>query len=174
MRLLKFILFLPFIFSCEKEIDRAKIVYNGGSHQASSRSDNEFRRLLNSKKKTDDYFVRFSHNSRYLINNPNGKPYMGWNKIGGTFKPTVNPSNSFGVHDDSYRMVWRYSPLDTSYGIAYYQYQDGERRWHVIQDGIKEGEVAMIPNFKLKYAFVSEPYFGGVYEAPHDVIIEIW
>jgi hypothetical protein len=182
MKLLLLLFISITLLSCEKkscsELSSRVITikYSAGKHRVLNRSVWDFLDLLECKQSVDDYHVIFSYKSRYLIPAGTGAGvyYKGWNKIGGTFNPTLDLNTSFGMHDNSHRMVWRYNPEDTTYEIAEYYYRNGVRGWDIMQSNIKEGDTATFYNFKKLHKSEARPYFGGVYTYKNDVKIRMW
>lgn len=166
------------VFSCTKEPDDPEqfisVVYDKFKHDASNRTDQELRWLMDDKEFIDDYYIVFSDLSKYYIKKNNGDWYRGWNKILGTYQFNLyGVDKSFGMHENSHRLVWRYNPDTDDFDVATYSYLDGVRSWEVLHEGAKVGEVVKVKDFDLKYNRKATAYFGGIYRYNRDVVIEI-
>jgi len=163
-----------FQFKRKPSNNLVNVVYDANRHRASNRSRKEINWLLSQKKDVDNYYLRFSGLSKYLLNN-DGSTYLGWNKLLGTYQFNVMiPRQSFGMHANSHRIVWRFNPKTQGFDVATYSYRAGVRSWEIVGENIKEGQIFTVRDFKLMYGCNANAYFGGIYTPVNDVVIEVW
>lgn len=164
------------LFSCKKKPANnvVKIVYDAREHRASNRSRKEVNWLLAQKKDVDNYYLRFSEQSKYRLHS-NNQNYLGWNKILGSYQFNIMAfRQSFGMHANSHRIVWRYNHRTDTFDVATYTYLHGERTWEIVKEGIEVGEIVQVPKFEKLYHCNANAYFGGIYTTQKDCEIEVW